>query len=293
MSSEVFDGYNSVTFSGISRTPQTVDDSTSPVNNVRPGGPSFILYKVNVGATGMTIGIGALCEKRESIVLAADKRVQISQGRFRIDDCQKIFDLPHGFFGVTAASPDAQRLVLEICLRLSRLPKNRYGLSAVERIVRQAQRQLKSLRPLHLDMQVIVAGFIDHFAFLCLVQDGLPPDFDLSPGHFIIGAGAALDKAAREVMWMKRQQTEKMSWQRTVFHVHESVRIARSMTEDVGPPADYVVLHRSGMLEIPPDCEPLARWSERFATDSSSLDGQEFKTELMSAARRIESTRTS
>jgi hypothetical protein len=241
----------------------------------------------------MTIGIGALCERRGTIVLAADKRVQISQGRFRIDDCQKIFDLPHGFFGVTAASPDAQRLVLEICLRLSRLPKSRCGLSTVERIVRQAQRQLKSLRPLRLDMQVIVAGFLDHYAFLCLVQDGLAPDFDLSPGHFIIGAGAALDAAARQVMWMKRQQTEKMSWQRTVFHVHESVRIARSMTEDVGPPADYVVAQPSRIFEIPPDAEPLARWSERFTSDSSPLDGEEFKAELLTAARPVGTGRMS
>jgi hypothetical protein len=121
-------------------------------------------------------------------------------------------------------------------------------------------------------MQVIVAGFLDHYAFLCLVQDGLAPDFDLSPGHFIIGAGAALDTAARQIMWMKRQQTEKMSWQRTVFHVHESVRIARSMTEDVGPPADYVVVQPSRIFEILPDAEPLARWSERFTSDDENRE---------------------
>jgi hypothetical protein len=100
------------------------------------GGVTEIQSTASLRVVRMTIGIGALCERRGTIVLAADKRVQISQGRFRIDDCQKIFDLPHGFFGVTAASPDAQRLVLEICLRLSRLPKSSCGLSTVERIVR-------------------------------------------------------------------------------------------------------------------------------------------------------------
>jgi hypothetical protein len=73
--------------------------------------------------------------------------------------------------------------------------KQSSGLSAwlARLTIRQAQRQLKSLRPLLLDMQVILAGFIDRYALLCLTQDGLPSDFDLSPGHFIIGAGAALD----------------------------------------------------------------------------------------------------
>ena len=86
-----------------------------------------------------------------------------SQCRFRIDDCQKVFDLPHRFYGVTAASPDAQRLVLEICMRLSLLPKSRLVLPAVEHIIREAQRQSKSLTPLHLDMHVILAGFIDRY----------------------------------------------------------------------------------------------------------------------------------
>jgi hypothetical protein len=84
-----------------------------------------------------------------------------------------------------------------------------------------------------------------------------------------------------------------MSWQRTVFHVHESVRIARSMTEDVGPPANYVVIQPSGVFEIPPDAEPLARWSKRFAADSSLVDGQEFKAELTAAARPVETHRPS
>jgi len=233
----------------------------------------------------MTIGIGALCEGRGSIVLAADKRVQLRDGRFRIDDCQKIFDLPHSFFGVTAASPDSQRLVLEICMRLSRLPKHRLGLPSVERIIRQAQKHVERPRRLGLDMQLMVAGFIGNYPFLCLVQDGNPLDFDLSPGHFVIGSGAGLEVAAREIMWIKRQQTEKMSCQRTVFHVHESVRVARNMTEDVGPPADYVVVHPSGTFEISPECSLLASWSERFVDDSSPLDGPEFKAKLMAVAK--------
>jgi hypothetical protein len=240
----------------------------------------------------MTIGISALCEKRRSIVLAADKRVQLRDRRFRIDDCQKIFDLPYGFFGVTAASPDSQRLVLEICMRLSRLPKHRLGLPGVERIVRQAQRYVARPRPLGLDMQLMVAGFVGGYPFLCLVQDGIPPDFDLSPGHFVIGSGATLEVAAREIMWIKRQQTEKMSCQRTVFHVHESVRIARNMSEDIGPPANYVVVQPSGTFEISPECSLLASWSERFVDDSSPLDAREFKAELMAVAKPRETPAT-
>lgn len=171
-------------------------------------------------------------------------------------------------------------------MRLSRLPRQRLGLPSVERIIRQAQRQIARPRPLGLDMQVMVAGFVGSYAFLCLVQDGLPPDFDLSPGHFVIGAAAGLEVAAREIMWIKRQQTEKMSCQRTLFHVHESVRIARSMmTEEIGPSANYLVVEPSATFEISPTCSLLASWSERFADDSSLLDGQEFKADLMAVAK--------
>ena len=137
-----------------------------------------------------------------------------------------------------------------------------------------------------MDVHLMVAGFVGGYPLLCSVQDGSPPDFDLSPGHFVIGSGLKLEVAAREIMWIKRQQTEKMSCQRTVFHVHESVRIARSMkTEDIGPPADYLVVQPSGTFEISPECGPLASWSERFANDSSPLDGPEFKAELMAVAK--------
>jgi hypothetical protein len=233
----------------------------------------------------MTIGIGALCEGRKNIVLGSDKRVQLRERRFKIDDCQKVFDLPHGFFGVTAASPDSQKLILEICMRLSRLQEHRLGLPSVERIIRQAQRQVARPRRYGLDMHVIVAGFVFGHPLLCLVQDGIPPDFDLSPGHFVIGSAQALEVTARETMWIKRQQTEKMSCQRTMFHVHESVRIAASVTEDVGPPADYILMQPSGTFEISPECDLLASWSARFAEDSSPLDKQEFKTELMAVAK--------
>ena len=56
------------------------------------------------------------------------------------------------------------------------------------------------------------------------------------------------------------------------------------MTEDVGPPANYVVIQASGAFEIRPDVEALACWSIEFADDSSPLDGEEFRRELMASA---------
>lgn len=38
-------------------------------------------------------------------------------------------------------------------------------------------------------------------------------------------------------------------------------------------------------FEISPECDLLASWSERFVEDSSPLDKQEFKTELMAVAK--------
>jgi len=211
----------------------------------------------------MSIGIGALCEERQAIVLGADSRVQfcMTGHRFWIDGCQKIFDLPHGFVGITAATPDSQKVILEICMRMERVPRERLTLPVIERIIRQAQKHVGRPRYVAFNMHLITAGFVDDFPFLCTVLNGNPPEFDLSPGHVMIGSGLELEVAAREIMWIKRQQTQNMSWQRTVFHVHESIRVARAISEDIGPPADYVVLKPSGMFKVSPTCDVLARWS--------------------------------
>lgn len=233
----------------------------------------------------MTIGIGALCERRRAIVLGADSRVQfrMTDHLFRIDGCQKIFDLPHSFFGITAASPDSQKMILEICMRMERIPAERLSLPLVERAIRQAQKHVGRPRHIVFNMHIIIAGFVRGFPLLCTVLNGNPPDFDLSPGHFVIGSGFELEVGAREIMWIRRQQTQNMSWQRTVFHVHESVRLARIMSEDFGPPTDYVVLRSSGIFRISPDCDVLEKWSNEFRDDSSPLDAPEFAGELTAA----------
>ncbi|HVR27087.1 MAG TPA: hypothetical protein VMU26_27650, partial [Candidatus Polarisedimenticolia bacterium] len=214
--------------------------------------------------------IGTYCEQRALIVLAAGKRVSLPDHRvdgleFKIDDCQKIFDLPHGFFAVTAASPDSHRVVIELSLRLSKLSGREITLDVVEQIVEESRIRIEKARIMP-RLEVIFAGRTDSQLRLCVFRESEPTDFNLSPGHVEIGSGTT---EAEKFMWTKRQQTEKMSLQRTVFHMHKTLLYVRKIEKYVGPPADYLVMNLTSAFEIPSECALLGEWLTKFEKDSA------------------------
>jgi 20S proteasome alpha/beta subunit len=253
----------------------------------------------------MTVGIGALCEAGQCVIMAADTRGTFNGAKLGPHDrTGKQFYLPSDFCGNIAGTVSVcTSLMSELYTQMEKLPTPFYH-DHVRNAIQEAQYlefanrgnvELKKelcitinewrrewlpqwlreegkrlLRSLQLEAQLMVGGI----AFNDKGEPGpvLLETYCNDPAelrHFsVIGSGT---DAAYDVL-VKREQEPYMSFQRTLLHLAEAMEAARldaiardPLNQDVGAPGDYVVITPKAYRKMPANNPTLTQLVSDYA----------------------------
>jgi hypothetical protein len=143
------------------------------------------------------------------------------------------------------------------------------------------------------DMAIIVAGFLRESPIFFRAIGAKPIEESASPEIHVIGGKGA--KEARQVL-NDRQQNVGMTLARTLVHVYEALKAARS-DRGVGDPDGYLVMRPftspapNGTLRFHPQHPTIVGWSKQYAlTSTEPLDGQ-FANDLVIKGLRVHRAR--
>jgi hypothetical protein len=256
----------------------------------------------------MTVGIGAMCQSGQCILMAADMRGSFEDPSFPAHEyLGKQYTLPFGFMGNTAGVKTVcQSMVSELYARIEKLkdePKilhdhirNALHDTQIQEFGYRVEHELKmKLRTtveewkkmdkatLHyrrcqrlisaywLKMQISVGGFLEDRPFLLTVHGNEPPEMEeLS----VIGSGT---DAALKVLTTRGQHSH-FGVVRSALHIYEAMEEAKRTDQYVG--------NCEGIVVISPKQVRIMQWKSKFMTelagafegqDTESLDDDEVK----------------
>jgi hypothetical protein len=271
----------------------------------------------------MTIGIGAIGDSANTIVMATDTKGSYQDPRFSDTLIGKQYDFfPHNLLSANIAGTvpvcksvvsslvcEIDKLLIEpvvyhdhvrraiqeaqihdILFRLDYELVNRLGMSraewlALDKISLQYRRAQRVIRKYQLPMQLTVGGFVTGGSIVMLeAQFNEPPEM---VEWSAIGTGG--DYAAESLG--KRNQGANTSFQRTLVHVAEAMEAARA-DQYVGEPSDYVVITQRTYRRFPARDPYLGKLLARYANnrDTDELDDSDECGEKLSAALSFPNT---
>ena len=264
----------------------------------------------------MTIGIGAIGDSGNTVVMATDTKGSYQDPRFSDSLIGKQYDFfPHHLLAANIAGvvsvcksvvsslvSEMDKLLSEpvifhdhirmavqeaqihdILFRLNNELVNRLGMSraewaALDKATLQFRRAQRVIRKYQLPMQLTVGGFVTGGSIVMFeAQFNEPPEM---VEWSAIGTGG--DYAAESLG--KRNQGATTSFQRTLVHVAEAMEAGRA-DKYVGEPSDYVVITQRTYRRFPARDPYLMQLLTRYtASDTEELDdNDEYRAKLRDA----------
>ena len=158
---------------------------------------------------------------------------------------------------------------------------------------------LRVLRRVKEDMYsktaVIVGGFLRDEAVFCRALGALPVEESVTPAIFVIGGKGAVE--AQQVL-INRNQSIEMGIARTLLHVYEALKAARS-DKGVGDPCGYVVIRPhtksapNGVLRFHSQHPILKKWSKEYALrDTEPLESR-FANDMINGGMTVATAKRS
>ena len=267
------------------------------------------------GRRPMTIGIGALCERKGCIVIASDMRLSFEGHPISPNEwVGKVFDLPLGLYASIAGTySDCESIISEIAARLADLEVEQAGKEIyVEHVIQKVMKsQLHILeilcqakfqnillltperwrkgpldarlyrggkaliRATDIEADLLIAGFLNSGPIILRIIGKRKPDEEIN--YAAIGTG--LEYAYDDLS--KRGQGPWCNLARTLLHLSFAMEAARQ-DKGVGNPNNFLVILPQACKVFPSTSHLFAKWKNKYGSDSRPMDADREAIEEMS-----------
>jgi hypothetical protein len=137
-------------------------------------------------------------------------------------------------------------------------------------------------------MQILIIGFLEEYPIFCRAWGADPLECSASPHIHAIG-GSGANHGLRVLH--RRKQNADIGIARTLLHLSEALRAARSKDRTVGFPSYHVVLRSRanqsppyGIVRLPADHDLLVRWLGEYKNRSTEPLDEPAATEMINSA---------